>query len=230
MSAIGVMHIAGPVPDIEDLPGLGDGAEQGIVAALSLLPGVEADCRAFGETAGGEHRAVEVQGDAGKPQPGELRQDTPAAEMAQVADATFIQPRQRPAEGGDIRQPPEPEQAQHHGIVPVEAHVLEPTITQQQVDDQQQHHHPVSKDGADLQMVEALAQLSLQVDAGEQRLVEHQTGKRGQALVFEPDFRDAMGLAMDGSFATLHANGLRWFDWLFWQLQSYKLRDRFFHA
>jgi len=131
VSAIGVMHIAGPVPDIEDLPGLGDDAKEGIVAALSLFPGIEADCRTLGDTAGGEHRAVEVQGDEGQTQLHEPRQDTLTAEMAQVADATFIQPRQGPAEGGDIRQPSEPEQAQHHGVVPVEAHVLEPTITQQ---------------------------------------------------------------------------------------------------
>ena len=162
---------------VQDLPGLGDGAERGIVAALALLPGVEADGRALGETADRQHWAVEVQGDADQTQLGELRQDTLTAEMAQVADTTFIQPRQRPAEGGDIRQPSEPEQAQHHGIVPVEAHVLEPTITQQQVDDQQHHHHPVSEDGADLQVAEALAPLSFQFDTGEQSLVKHQAGK-----------------------------------------------------
>ena len=85
MGAIGVMHIAGPVPDIEDLPGLGDGAEQGIVATLALLPGVEPDRRAFGEVAGGQHRAVEVRCDTDLAQLGELGQDTLTAEMRRRA-------------------------------------------------------------------------------------------------------------------------------------------------
>ena len=56
------------------------------------------------------------------------------------------------------------------------------------------HHHTVPEDGADLQMAEACVQLPLQIDTGKPGLVEHQTGKRGQSLVLESDFRDAMGL------------------------------------
>ena len=51
VGAIGVVHIPGPVSDIEDLAGLGDGTEQRVVAALPLLFAVEADRRALGEAA-----------------------------------------------------------------------------------------------------------------------------------------------------------------------------------
>jgi len=117
VGAVGVMHIIGPVPDIKDLPGLCDGTDEGIVAALALLPRVDADRRAFGEAAGGQHRVVKVQGDADQVQLGEPRQNTLTAEMAQIADTTFVQPRQRPTVGGDILQSSVLEQSQHHVVV-----------------------------------------------------------------------------------------------------------------
>ena len=96
------------------------------------------------------------------------------------------------------------------------------------MDNQQQHHDAVTEDGADLQVAKTAAQLLFESDTGEQRLVHHQAGERGQLLIFEPDLRNAMGLAISRGFATLHADGLRWFYWLFWRLQFYQLRGRFF--
>ena len=114
------------------------------------------------------------------------------------------------------------------GIIGVVAHVLQPTVAQQQMHDQQQHHDAVAEDGADLQVAKTAAELMLESDPGKQGLVHHQAGEGGQLLIFEPDLGNAMGLAMNGGSATLHANGLRWFCWLVSRLQFYQLRGRFF--
>jgi hypothetical protein len=98
------------------------------------------------------------------------------------------------------------------------------------MDDQQHHRESVAKDWADLQMPETAHELLLQSQALEQGLKQDQAREGGQALVFETNFWDTMGLAMNAGFATLHANGLRWFIGLVWCLQFYQFRDRFFIA
>jgi len=65
LGPVGVMDIARTVQEVEDLPCLRYGAEQGIVAASPFLLLVEADGRSLGMTLGGLYRAVEVQGDSG---------------------------------------------------------------------------------------------------------------------------------------------------------------------
>jgi hypothetical protein len=69
-SPVGIVDVAGAVEEVEHLAGLGDGAEQGIVAAGPLAFLVVADRGALGPPAGGLDRAVEVQGDAGQAQSG----------------------------------------------------------------------------------------------------------------------------------------------------------------
>jgi hypothetical protein len=228
LGAVGVVHVTGTMPDIEDLPGLGDGAKQRVVAALPFLLPIEADSCALGEAASGKNRAVEVQRDAGQPQFAELIQHPLPEKAAQIGDTGLIQPRQRPADGGDIWQALQSQQAAHHGIILVVGHVLEPAVAQQEVDDQQQHDDAVAEDRADRQVTETPGQLLLQPNAGKQGLVDHQSGERGQPLILEFDLGNAVGFTMNSGFATLHANGLRWFSWFVWRHQFYQLRDRFF--
>jgi hypothetical protein len=95
------------------------------------------------------------------------------------------------------------------------------------VGNQQQHDQAVAKDGTHVEVAETPAQLLLQTDTVEQRLVDHQSSERGQALILKFYFRNAVGLAMNGGFATFHANGLRWFIGLVWCHQFYQPRGRF---
>ena len=69
--AMGVVDVARAVQEIEDLTGLGDGAEQGIVTAGPFLLLVEAHGRPFRVPHRGLNGAIEVQGD---PRQGQLRQ------------------------------------------------------------------------------------------------------------------------------------------------------------
>jgi hypothetical protein len=98
------------------------------------------------------------------------------------------------------------------------------------MDNQQQNGQSVTKDWTDLQMPETACELLFQAKAAEQRLEQNQTGEGCQSLVFEANLWNAMGLAMNAGFATLHPNGLRWFIGMVWCLQFYQLRDRFFIA
>jgi len=231
LGAIGIVYVTGAMPDIEDLSSLGDGAKQRVVAALTFLLPIETDGCAFGETASRNNGAVEVQRDAGKSQPAKLIQNPLPDKPTQVADTSVIQSRQRPADGGDIWQALQSQQAMHHGIILVIAHILKPAVAQQQMNDQQRHHDAMTKNRADRQVAETSAQLLLQVDAGKQRLVQYKARERGQSLILEPDLWNTIGFAMNGGFATLHADGLRWYCWSVWRLQFYQLRGRFFmHA
>jgi hypothetical protein len=49
-------------------------------------------------------------------------------ESTQVGDTGLIQSCQRPADGGDIWQTLQSQQAAHHGIILIVAHVLEPAV------------------------------------------------------------------------------------------------------
>ena len=64
---MGVMDIAGTMQHIEHLTGLGDRAEERIIAALPLLLAVKSYCRALGAFACADHRAIEVERHARKP-------------------------------------------------------------------------------------------------------------------------------------------------------------------
>ena len=81
---VAVMAVARSVMEVEELPGRRHGAEQRIVAARSLLVGIEADRRAFGMALGRQHRAIEVEGDAGEALAQEARQDQLSQEPTQL--------------------------------------------------------------------------------------------------------------------------------------------------
>ena len=60
VGAVGVVDVSGSVVHVEHLVGLGDGAEQGVVAARTFLLLVEPHGGAFGMAPGAQHRPVEV--------------------------------------------------------------------------------------------------------------------------------------------------------------------------
>ena len=62
VGAVGVVDVSGPMVHVEHLVGLGDGAEQGVVAACPFLVLVEPHGGAFGMAPGAQHRPVEAQG------------------------------------------------------------------------------------------------------------------------------------------------------------------------
>lgn len=164
------------VPDIEHLAGLGNAAEQRVVAALAFLLAIEAYCAALGKAPGGNDRAVEVQGDPCQAQGPQSRAHQLAIDLAQLLDTARVHPGQGAAHRGDIRQARDPQQALHQWIVLVITHVLQATVAEQQVDDQQHRHHAMAEDRADGEMAEAARELLLQSQLGEQRLEYDQSG------------------------------------------------------
>ena len=104
VGTVGVVDIAGPMMHIEHLVGLGDGAKQGVVAARTFLFLVEPHCRAFGMAPGAQHRPVEVERYARESFGHQALHDHSARLDSDFADALFIGPAERAADGGHVRQ------------------------------------------------------------------------------------------------------------------------------
>lgn len=102
MGALAVMDIAGTVQDVEELPALSHGAEQVVVTARPLPFGIVADRGAFGMSACGHHRSVEVEGHTGEiaraPAPASPGSRTAAA----LGDIGGPQARQGATDGGHV--------------------------------------------------------------------------------------------------------------------------------
>ena len=105
---------------VEHLVGLGDGAEQGVVAARAFLLLVEPDCGAFGVACGAEHRPVEVEGDAREPLGHQALDDHCCRLGAYVADALCIGAGERAAHRGHVRQSLQAEYALDHLVIAVQ--------------------------------------------------------------------------------------------------------------
>ena len=123
LSTVGIMDVAAAVQYIEHLSGLGDGAEQGVVAALALLLAVEAHGGAFSKAARADHRAVEIQRQARRPQGGEALQHQPTQQALQRSNALGIGTGQAATDRGHIRQALQPHHAFHHRVIGIEAQV-----------------------------------------------------------------------------------------------------------
>ena len=103
LGAVGVMDIAGAVPDIEHLSCLCQCAEQRIVGSLPLLFAVEAYRGSLGETSGGQNRAIEIQSDTSQVQGTQTLKHLLAIEASQPVHAPGVHPRQSTADGRHIR-------------------------------------------------------------------------------------------------------------------------------
>ena len=198
------MDIARTMQEVEDLPGLCYSAEQGIVAPCPFLLLVVTHGRAFGMTLGGLHRAIEVQGHSGWRQAHQAGQDPILEESPEVLDALGSGLLQGPAERRHVRQSLEAEHAFDQGVVFIVAAVLEFPIAQQQVDNQLDKEGGPMEDLSLLEIAEALAQLSLEIDGGEELLDEDQPCKRGERLALEPHFGQGMGFTSSLGSAKLH--------------------------
>jgi hypothetical protein len=119
-----------------------------------------------------------------------------------------------PADGGDVGQASEPEQAFHHGVVTVEAEVSELAIAEQQVNDEEQDDEVVAEDRDHAEVSEARVQALLEVELGKQLLEEDQTREGGQLLILETEDGQRVGFTVDSCSARFHV-GWSPLDWEF---------------
>lgn len=206
LRAVGIMDVAGSVVKVEDLSGLGDGAEERIVAPLALLAAVEADGCSLGPAAGPEDRSVEVEGDSTELESRQALTHEIPAELAQSIDAVLLDLRQSPTDGGDIGQSAQAQQAQNHRIVPIEGHFAQLTVAQQDMNDQAEHEKSAivnrrvipGKTGP-----ETLAQVELL----EQGLKEHEPAVGAELLVGESESRKSASAKLNLLSGKLHVGG-----------------------
>ena len=201
---MGIMDVAGTMQHIEHLAGLGDRAEERIIAALPLLLAVEPYGRALGRFPCADHRAIEVERHAREPKGHQPCHNPLPHESQQALCAFRVRPRQSPRQRGDIRQTAQAERPQDQGVIRIVAHIAQSPVSQHEVQHQTQHQRCVSEDRAEGEMAEAAAQLLLEPQTSEQRLKEDEARERGQLAVFKTQCRQAMGLAVDFGFAILH--------------------------
>ncbi len=197
---------------VEDLPSLGQRAEQRVVAALALPLLVVARRGSFGPATGPQHRSVEVQRQPPQPERHQPLQHQSPDRAAQVLRASCISLHQGAADRGHIRQAAQSQHPLHHRIVAVVPTVTQLPVAQQHVDDELQQDRRLPEDRVHGQMAEAGPQALPERQPGEQRLQHDQAGERGQALILEPQGGNCVGLPVGLGSAILHRG---WPPWAF---------------
>jgi hypothetical protein len=205
---VGVVDVSGAVQEIQHLSGLGQGAEQRIVTAGPFLLLVEPHGGPFGTSAGGLHRAVEVQGDAGKVELTEPLENQILQQRAEMADGGGVHLAEHSAEGGHVGQAFRAQQAFHQGLVTVAAAVAEFPEAQKEMEDQLEENAGPAEDLAHAQVPEAAVQSGLELHDGEEMLKEDQPGEGSEGVGLETDIGDGVVFTADIGSARLHEVGL----------------------
>ena len=202
--AVGVVDVAGSVEEVEDLAGLGDGTEEGVVAAGAFFLFVEADGGPLGVPLGGTNGAVEVEGESGGEPGHETIEDEVFEETLEAVHAGAVRLGEGAAEGGDIGKAGESEEAKDHGVAVVEAGVAEFTVAEEEVDDELEGDAGEAVDGARGEVVEALAEAMLEVEVVEELLKDDEAGEGGKSLVLEAEMGYAVGTGVGGGAGEVH--------------------------
>lgn len=201
---VGVVDVAGAVEEVEDLAGLGDGTEEGVIAASTLFLFVEADGGTLGVPPGGTDRAVEVEGESGGEPGHETIEDEVFEETPKAVDTGPIRLGEGTAEGGDIGKAVEAEEAKDHGVAVVEAGVAEFTVAEEEVDDELEGDAGEAVDGARGEVVEAFAEAMLEVEVVKELLKDDEACEGGEGLIFEAEMGYAVLMGVGGGAAEVH--------------------------
>jgi len=125
LGAVGIVDVAGSVEHIEHLTGLGDGTEQGIVAALALFLAVETDGGPLGKAAGTDDGAIEVERDGAQFQRRQSVQHHLPEQALELRHAFVIGAREGTADGGHIGEAFETGHPLDHRIVRIETQLTQ---------------------------------------------------------------------------------------------------------
>ena len=205
VGAVGIMDVSGPMVHVEHLVGLGDGAEQRVVAARALLRLVESHGGAFGMARSAQHRPVEVEGDAREPFGHQALDDHRRRLGADVADAALVGTAERAADGGHVGQSLQAEHALDQLIISVVVEVSQSSMSDDEMHDQQHHHDVVSVDRVGVQVAKASPQPLLDANEGKEVLKENESRIRCQILCLESELHAQRGFTPNLGFAKFHS-------------------------
>ena len=198
------MDVSGPMVHVEHFVGLGDGAEQRVVAACALLRLVESHRRSFGVTPGAQHRPVEVEGDAREPFAHQALDNHRPRLGADVADTALVGTAERAADGEYVGQSLQAEHPLDQLIITVVVEVSQSSISDDEMHDQQHHHEVVTVNRIGLQVAEASPQPFLETNEGEEVLKENESRIRGQILWLESELHAQCNFTSNRRFARFH--------------------------
>ena len=203
--AVGVVDVPWAVEEVEDLTGLSDGAEEGVVASSSLFHLVEADGGSLGVPAGGVHGAVEVEGEPWGLPRDEAVQNEGAEESAEALDTVGTGFGEGTADGGDIGEAREAEEPEDHGILVIVAGVTQFAVAQEEVDDEEKGDACETVDGTGGEMVEAIPEAFLKPQVVKEPLQDDESGEGGEGLIFETELGYAVATGVGGGAAEVHS-------------------------
>ena len=202
--AVGVMHVARSVKHVQNLRTLRHGAEQRIIAALTLLLGVISDRQSLGVSAAGNHRTIEVHRHSGETFLLQPIQHQGAVHVLELCHRLLIHPGQCSAHRRDVGQTAQSQGSSRQWIITISIKIPQSTISQHQMHDDKQCHCRKSDNQAFCLVCETPMESFPQSQVTEQGLQQYEAGERGQPIVFEPKFGQAVDAAMNLRFAGLH--------------------------
>ena len=215
--AVRVMHIAGAVPDSEDLHVLCQSTEQGVIAPRAFRFLVVPDRRTLRHAGRVQHRLVEVQCQARRREGLQPPEYPRARQGAQRLQHHVVHTIACATDGGDIRQTLQAQHPLHHRVILVEVQAREPPVAGEKMHDQKHHHRGVPEGGVDLQVLEILAQPVLQPQVLKQGPEHHKTCERGRLLILETDPRQRADSPLDFRLAMLQPDDPLFGEIVVWQ-------------
>lgn len=210
-SSVGIMDISRSMVKVENLPGLGYGTKQRVVAALALLLPVEAHGGSFGMSTGSEDGAIEIQSHAAKLERGQAVEDDFASQQAESANGLGADRAEHSADRGDIGKFLESQHAKDHGILAIVIDISQLSVSQQDMDDQAQKLESEVVSGVGFDVAEAGTESIFELEVIEESLKKQQAGERAELLIGEFEIWESSGLTLDLFPAKLHGGDPPWF-------------------
>ena len=207
IGAVGVVHVAATMMEVEDLVSLRDGGEQWVVASQPFLLLVETHRRAFAMALGAEHRAVEIQSDSSAVLSGEAVEDEAAVDAAQSMDAGGVGAGQTAADGGDVGEAVQSQRSFDHLIVAVVLDIAQVTKAEKSVNDEQQDDEVMFVGGMSCEVAKAVSELFLECEEDEQSLEHDESGEQCEWLFVELYVESLRGFPLHVFSATFHGGG-----------------------
>ena len=199
------MDVSWSVEHVEELPGLGSGHKEWIVATRPFLALVEPHGGTLDMPAGVLNRAVEIQGEMGEFKYAQAREDELTVKSTQPLHATLIEGPELTRERRHRGKPGQTNDASHQGIISVVVESPKTRKAKQDMDNQEQNEFRSPVTAFPIEVLKAALEAGLEIQVSKQPLEHDEAGIGGQGLVTrEPNFRETRRLALDSGSANLH--------------------------
>ena len=202
------MHVAGAVLQPEDVPGLGHVGEQGVVARVLPMMGVEATEGPPHRGPGPDDRSIDVDRQTRQIQPGQRLGHEVAVEGDERGKRLLRELAQPVGHGAAGGQPGQAAEARHERIAAEVAQVFQ--APGPDVEQREQHQGDARTAVVAAEPGERLAQSCPQIDLAQIAPQQLQTAVRRERLGDELDREITLDHPSQARYAQTHQRGLQW--------------------